>query len=158
MSDFSKAIEAAQDLPEIPEDLEGVLPDPFKASESSDGLITRSTEEDGVPNVAKYDYSYQCARFIVGQVQMGFSHGQAEYEDKDDSKELKDIMDQTYNAKAILIKKETTFLKDGTVVIWVEWAEPKKPEPKKGTDPLSYAELMSPEPTKSRDSTDSGDT
>lgn len=158
MDDFSKAIETAQKLPEVPEELEGALPDVFKSNTGAPAMSARVVETDGtqIPNGAQHSYEYHCARLIIGQVQDGFDHGGPTFVDQDDSAELNDIMDKSFQAKAIVLKKQESFLKDGTVVIWVEWAEPKIPEPKQ-EGLLGLKQLLSPESNKSNDSEDSED-
>lgn len=157
MSNFSKAIEDAQKLPEIPEELEGALPDLFRA-DNTPAMSERIMDTDGskVPYAGKHSYKYDCKRLIIGQVQTGFDHGGPIYEPQDDSQELKDIMDKELQAEAIVIKKETSFLKDGTIVIWIEWAEPVAPVAKQN-NLLGLKQLLSPESHKPEDLDDSED-
>jgi hypothetical protein len=55
-------------------------------------------------------------------------------------------MDKSLSGKAVIHKKIETFLKDGSVVIWVEWMEvdPNKRKPKKDRSYLSSDELLTP--------------
>lgn len=158
MDDFANAIENAQKMPEVPDELEGALPDPFKAPAAVPAMSERVGESDGtkIPHGAKHSYKYNCARLVIGQIQTGFDHGGPIFEPQDDSQELKDIMDKQFQAEAIVLKHETSFLKDGTVIVWLEWAEPVAPPPKQFGS-LGLRELLSPEPFKSEDSEDSED-
>jgi len=155
-NEFAKSIEDAQRLPERPEDVEGGLPNPFLGTDPMD-LVSRvlTRDPDQIPNGVNYDYTYKCARLLIGQVLSGSDNGMPSYDDVDDSDKLTEIMNKTLQAKAVLFKKETSFLKDGTVVIWLEWGEPQTLKKAAG-NVLSVAELMSPESPKTGD--DSGDT
>lgn len=144
MSDFAKAIENAQRLPELPSEVEENVIDPFKGEDPLK-LVSRVLTNDAgqIPNAVEYEYTYRCARLLIGQIMTGSENGMPSFDDVDDSDRLTEIMNKSLQAKAIIFKKETTFLKDGTVVIWLEWGEPKTP--KKVAHTLSIAELMSPE-------------
>lgn len=152
MSEFAKAIEDAQKLPEAPEDDDGGIPNPFRGEDPLK-LISRvmTRDPDQIPQGVTYDYAYQCARLLIGQILSGSENGMPKYDDVDDTQRLTEIMNKSLQAKAVIFKKETTFLKDGTVVIWLEWGEPKPTSKTKNV--LSMAELMAPEPPdESRDS------
>ena len=158
MTDFSKAVEDAQRLPGIPEDLEHNLPDPFKSAMEAVQLVQRVQEgaTDQIPLAAEYAYTYHCKRLTIGQVLRDFHNGQPVYEDVDESDALIEIMNKQLSAKAIIFKKETTFLKDGTVVIWVEWGEPIQ-RSKKDSSTLSIEELLSPESSPSDENSGDND-
>lgn len=145
MSDFAKAIENAQKLPELPEDDDGGIPNPFKGEDPLK-LVSRilTHNPDQIPQGVEYDYQYNCARLLIGQILSGSENGMPTFDDVDDSERLTEIMNKSLQAKAVIFKKETTFLKDGTVVIWLEWGEPKPTKQAKNV--LSLQELMSPEP------------
>jgi hypothetical protein len=147
MTDFTKALEEAQKLPELPDELENNLPDILKGNSELPNVVTRveSSTQGEIPGSTKWDFDYNCARLIIGQQLTGLVNNQPIYEDHDDSDRLKEIMDLHLAAKAIIFKKEETFLKDGTVIVWLEWGLPKPPMPKEERDFLTQAELMSPE-------------
>mgnify|MGYP001351467815 CR=1 FL=1 len=144
-SEFAKSIEDAQRLPDRPDDVDGGLPNPFLGTDPMD-LVSRvlTRDPDQIPNGVNYDYTYKCARLLIGQVLSGSNNGMPTYDDVDDSDRLTEIMNKTLQAKAVLFKKETSFLKDGTIVIWLEWGEPQTLK-KAASKVLSIAELMSPE-------------
>ena len=144
--DFAKAIEDAQRLPETPDDVENSAPDPFKGMDPIT-LVSRVMSGDSgqIPNAAEYNYKYHCTRLLIGQIMRGYENGMPIYEDIDEGAELREIMNKSLQAKAIIFKKETTFLKDGSVAIWLEWGEPEMAPKIKGPQVLSLTELMSPE-------------
>jgi hypothetical protein len=147
MTDFAKAIEDAQKMPELPEELASQMPD-LLSSGSNPGIGTRvidDAEPSQIKGITKYEFEYNCARLMIGPIESGYSQGQAVYTDADDGDRLKEIMDMNLRAEAIVFKKETTFLKTGAVIIWIEWGTPKKPAPKKDREFLTIAELKSPE-------------
>jgi hypothetical protein len=155
MNDFAKAVENAQKLPELPEDEDWRIPNAFKGEDPLK-LVSRviTHDADQVPGGVNYDYKYNCARLLIGQILSGSENGMPTFDDVDDSARLTEIMNKSLQAKAIIFKKETTFLKDGTVVIWLEWGEPT-PQTKNVNNVLSINELMSPEPPdESEDSED----
>lgn len=145
--DFVKAVEEASRLPEDITDPE--LPDIFGGMDSSRDLYSRNSHsEDGtIPGTTKYDFSYSSARLTIGKETTGFENGCPLYTDIDESSELKFIMDNALAGKYVLLKKEETFLKDGTIVVWIEWAErkPKALLTSKGEPILTEKELRSPE-------------
>lgn len=144
--DFAKAIEDAQRLPEAPEGGTDSLPDPFRG-EDPVTLVSRvmNAESGQIPNGAAYDYKYHCTRLLIGQILRGYENGMPIHEDIDEGPELRAIMNKSLQAKAIIFKKETSFLKDGTVAIWLEWGEPDVAPKIKSPSTLSLMELMSPE-------------
>lgn len=157
--DFAKAIEDSQRLPEIPEGGTDSLPDPFKGMDPLTLISRVMTAEQGqVPNGVQYDYKYHCTRLLIGQILRGYENGMPIYEDIDEGQELRDIMNKSLQAKAIIYKKDVSFLKDGSVAIWIEWAEPDLAPKVKKPDVLSLTELMSPETPDAEASKDSEDT
>jgi hypothetical protein len=146
MNDFAKAIESAQKLPETPDDDDGGIPNPFRGEDPLK-LVSRvmTRDPDQIPQGVTYDYEFNCARLLIGQILSGSENGMPTFDDVDDSARLTEIMNKSLSAKAVIFKKETTFLKDGTVVVWLEWGEPKL-QSKVKTNVLSMQELMSPEP------------
>ncbi len=155
--DFTKALQSSQAMPELPDELTGAVPDIF-AGAAAPTLVTKYEPdvEGKVPGGKEYHFDYNCTRLMIGQIQTGFSKGTAEYTKMDDSERLKEIMDMHLRGEAIVHNKQETFLKDGTVVIWLEWLLPRKPTPKKDRDWMTLAELTSPEP-KDKEADDSGD-
>lgn len=146
MLDFLKSIENAHKLPET-QDTNNPVPDIF-ASEAVQRLVdtTRTNEEGIIPGIAKYDFVFQSARLQIGKEQVDFVGGAPVYEMRDDSERLKAIMDMSLSGRAIINKKTENILKDGTVIIWIEWLEPKTAlVPPKKREYLTTEELLSPE-------------
>lgn len=147
-TEFADAIERSQAIPEAPE-LPGITsPDLLSASMGRVNMgeqIKEGDETGGVPGTMNYDLEYHSARLTIGQKMTGFVDGHAEFEDLDESVRLQDIMNKTLNGKAVLFKKDHSFLKDGTVIVWVEWGEYKAPMPKEKREFFTTEELTSPE-------------
>ena len=123
MTDFLKALEDAQKEPDV-EPSRHEIPDIFSGVNAQiDALYSKVTESaEGIPGVLSSNFTYNCARLTIGRVFKGFENGVAMYEDEDDSPELTRIMNMILAGKCLQLKKETTFLKDGAVVIWIEYA------------------------------------
>lgn len=155
--DFLSALHKAQELPDAPEAVAKQVPDLLAGSDGQQRLVRRigADEEGKVAGGKEFSFEFQCARLTVGNVTSGFSNGQPVLDELDESDRLKEIMDKSLRGEAIINKKETTFLKDGTVVIWVEWMEPKTLPPKSERDYLTTAELLDPEPSKRKREDDS---
>jgi hypothetical protein len=136
-------------MPKALEDLEDKLPDIFNTKATKD-LVTRieGNTPGKIPGAAKYDFNYHCKRFMIGQRVTGFDHGAPMYEDIDDSADLQEVMDKNLKGEAIIFKKMETFLKDGTVMVWVEYGVPKEMVAKKD-GVLSLVELLSPKTSES---------
>lgn len=145
MQDFQKALEESQKLPEL-SDNQSPIPDLLKGGdiESLIRAIAPGTEGK-VPGAIEYSYTYKCARLQIGKVMSGFENGAPIFDDIDESERLKEIMDMSLAGEAVISKKTETFLKDGTVVIWIEWLEPKSPLPKKDRGYLTMDEILKPE-------------
>ena len=144
---FAKSIEDAQKMPELPEELAGQVPD-LLAGGSAPGIGTRVVDDvkpSQIKGIAQYDFEYNCARLMIGPIESGYAQGQAIYSDQDDTDRLKEIMDMNLRAEAIIFKKETTFLKTGAVIIWIEWGVVKKPTSKQNRNYFTEDELKSPE-------------
>lgn len=157
-ADFIKAIEQAQRLPETLVDEFGQVPDLLSGVPSS-LIATRNllAADDGkIPGGKTLNFEYKSARLTIGKECTGFENGMPVYEDVDESNRLKEIMDASLNGEAIIVKKQETFLKDGTVIIWVEWMTTKATASKKDKNLLSIEQLMSPESPRTAE-TDSGD-
>lgn len=153
---FVKSIEDAQKMPELPEELASQIPDLLSGAVTS-GLGTRvvtDVKTNQIKGIPEYAFEYNCARLIIGPIETGYSQGHAVNEDVDDSDRLKEIMDMNLQAEAIIFTKETTFLKSGAVIIWIEWGTPKTSS-KTTRDFLTEQELRSPKSPKSED--DDGD-
>jgi hypothetical protein len=145
MQDFMKAVEAAQQLPEAP-DSNSPIPDLLRGTNFEQTIRTIAPgTENKITGATEYNFNYQCARLQIGKELAGFVDGQAQFNDIDESNRLQEIMNKSLSGEAIISKKTETFLKDGTVVIWLEWLEPKEPPPKKDRGYLTTAELFAPE-------------
>lgn len=145
MHDFLKAIENAQKLPD-PADNSPRTPD-FLGGINPEELVRQvSPDTPGkIPHSNEFAFEYRCARLRIGQEMTAMVNGNAEFEDIDESERLKEIIDMTLSGEAIVTKKLETFLKDGTIVIWLEWLEHKKLTSKKDRSYLTSNELLSPE-------------
>ncbi len=125
MLDFLKSIENAHKVPENA-GTDSPIPDIFKNPEVQRLVSTTTSSDDGaIQGIAKYDFVFQSARLQIGKEQVDFIGGQPIYENRDDSGRLKTIMDLSLAGRAIINKKTETILKDGTVIVWLEWLEPK---------------------------------
>lgn len=156
MDDFIKALQNSQTLPELPGN-EPAVPDPFKGINVETLVKSVASGAEGkIPGASEYAFEYRCARLSIGKEMTGFVDGQATFDEIDESDRLKEIMDKSLAGESVITKKTETFLKDGTIVVWLEWLEPKKPQPKKDRDYLTTSELHSPElePEDSEDITD----
>jgi hypothetical protein len=144
MKDFMKALEEAQKLPDLT-DNESPIPDLLKGADFDKAVRTVAPGTPGkVTGAAEFSFTYKCARLQIGKELVGFVDGQAQFDDIDESERLKEIMDMSLSGEAIISKKTETFLKDGTVIIWLEWLEPKAPAAKKDREFLTIPELLSP--------------
>lgn len=144
MSDFAKSLQAAQGLPELPEELNSQVPDILASfSAQSPGARRVGNVEGKVAGGVEFDYEFNSARLIFGCEIIGYSNGNPDTTDRDDAVRYKEIMDKVLRAEAILQRRVETFLKDGTVVMFLEWLEPTARA--KQADTLTYEELLSPE-------------
>ncbi len=155
MTDFFKAIENAQKVPEAP-DSDNPIPDMLSGAAFEKFINTAADSVIGkIPGVVEYQLEYRSARLTIGQRMTGFENGQAVFEDVDESARLKEIMDMSLSGRAIILKKLESFLKDGTMVIWLEYTEQKAAPAKKDRDYLTTPELFSPFSEKDDEDSDS---
>jgi hypothetical protein len=148
--DFSKALRAAQEMPELPEELARMVPDLLAGDSGQQNLMRRiGLDEPGkVPGGKEFNFEFQCARLVIGYRIADYQNGFPIMEDHDDSDRLKEIMDKSLKGEAVIHKRESTFLKDGSVIVWLEWMEMKAVPPKENRDYLTMSELLDPTPTK----------
>jgi len=145
MRDFMQALEQAQKLPDLSEN-ESPIPDLLRGADLDKAVRTIAPGTNGkVTGATEYSFEYRCARLQIGKELSGFENGQATFEEINESDRLKEIMDMSLAGEAVISKKTETFLKDGTVVIWLEWLEPKTPVAKKDRGFMTTAELLAPE-------------
>lgn len=145
MKDFMQALEQAQKLPDLSEN-ESPIPDLLRGVDLEKAVRTIAPGTQGkVTGATEYSFEYRCARLQIGKELIGFENGQAQFSDIDESDRLKEIMDMSLSGEAVVTKKTETFLKDGTVIIWLEWLEPKTPVAKKDRGFMTTAELLAPE-------------
>jgi hypothetical protein len=145
MDDFIKALQYAQTLPDIASN-EKTVPDLLKGSEFESLVKSVAPGTAGkIANATEYSFEYQSARLTIGKEMTAMDHGTAIFEDIDESERLKDIMDRSLSGEVVVVKKTETFLKDGTVVIWLEWMQPKAGS-KKDHSFLTTSELLVPTP------------
>ena len=147
MMDFLKSIENAHKVPDVTREGVGGIPDGFASFFSGPQAIERVEDgaTDAVAGATRYNFKFRCARLVIGKEQVDFSNGEAIYESHDDSERLSEIMNASLEGRVVINKKLESFLKDGTMVIWVEWLEPLDLGPKK-TDALTLEQLLSPDP------------
>lgn len=148
--DFAKALRAAQQMPELPEEFARMVPDLLAGMQNQAAGVRRiGMDEAGkVPGGKEYSFEFQCARLVVGYRVVDYQNGFPITEEHDDSDKLKEIMDKSLRGEAVIHKRESSFLKDGTVVVWLEWMETKTPTPKENRDYLTMSELLDPKPTR----------
>lgn len=155
MDDFVKALQFSQQMPDLADNGQTV-PDLLKGGQVDPLIRTVSPGTPGkVPNATEYAFEYKCARLTIGKEQTGFVDGQALYDDVDESSRLKEIMDMSLAGEVVISKKTETFLKDGTIVVWVEWLEPKTLAAKENRPYLTTDELLTPETDEDEPSPDS---
>lgn len=143
MDDFIKALQFAQTLPEVAGN-EKAVPDLLRGPEFENLVKSVTPGTPGkVANATEYSFEYQSARLTIGKEMTGIENGMMVFEDVDESERLKDIMDRSLSGEVVIVKKTETFLKDGTVVIWLEWMQPK-PGSKKDQTFLTTHDLLSP--------------
>jgi len=148
--DFAKALRSAQEMPELPEELARLVPDLLAGDAGQQALIRRigANEAGKVPGGKEYGFEFQCARLTIGYRVVDYQNGFPVTEEYDESDRLKEIMDKSLRGEAVIHKRETSFLKDGTVIVWLEWMELKTPTPKENRDYLTMGELLDPAPSK----------
>jgi len=163
--DFIKALWDAQELPDIPESVAKHIPDLLAGASGQQRLVRKvGIDEAGkIPGAKDFNFEFQCARLVIGNEVVDRQNGKEITAERDDTARLKEIMDKTMRGEAIISKRETTILKDGTVVAWVEWMEPTKALSKTERGFMTIDELLDPEPSKSKsedsdeDDSESGD-
>lgn len=139
--DFAKAISAAQQRPEsLP-----TVPDPFAPlAPDATPVVSDVPHAGGVPGVTGYALEYHCERFYVGKelIAIGEEGGKT-FQDRDESGALKEVMDRCLKGDGVIFNRKESILQDGSVVVWMEWGEPR---PKKAKEPgvLTAEELRSP--------------
>ena len=93
-----------------------------------------------IPGVPAYDMHSHLRRFIIGQQQIGVDQrGQPEYEERDDSAEYENLINDILGGKGALRWEEKQHLRDGTLVISVCYftvKEKKKAVDGEKNDPL----------------------
>lgn len=148
--DFSKALRAAQEMPELPEELARMIPDLLAGDAGQQNLLRRigANEPGKVPGAKEFNFEFQCARLVIGYRIADYQNGFPITEEHDDSDKLKEIMDKSLKGEAVIHKRESTFLKDGSVVVWLEWMEMRAIPPKENRDYLTMSELLDPTPSK----------
>ena len=134
--DFEKAINSATHAVDETEQrrnhIFGWLQEQPSAVEEFQKRISaqEAEQEKKLPNANNYDLEFFCERFIIGNEIVGSNDaGFPMYEPRDDSEKYKKIVDGSLAGSIVVFDRKTTFLKDGTTVIWVEWGErPEKPD------------------------------
>ena len=156
MDDFIKALQFAQTLPDLTGS-EKSMPDLLKGTEFETLAKTIAPGTAGkISNATEYSFEYQSARLTIGKEMTGMENGMPIFEEIDESPRLKDIMDRSLSGEVVIVKKTETFLKDGTVIIWLEWMQPKDGS-KKDHPFLTTNELLTPSPDPDEKDPDSQD-
>ncbi len=148
--DFIKALWESQDLPDLPESVAKQIPDLLAGEAGQQRLVRKAglDEANKIPGAKTFEFEFQCARLMIGNQIIDTQNGKDITEEIDDGGRLKEIMDKSLRGESIINKRETTFLKDGTVVVWIEWMEPKKAPPRSDREYMTMDELLDPEPSK----------
>jgi len=145
--DFLRTLVSSQELPELPEDVAARFPDLLAGDEGQQRLVNRILP--GTPGqiegAKEYSFTFHSERLIIGKISEGYDQGREVFTEVDNSEKLKEIMDMHLQGQALIHNKKETFLKDGTVVIWLEWLAAKKETPKTERGFLTTEELLSPE-------------
>lgn len=144
--DFLKTIQSSQELPDLPSDIDDRIPDILSGFGNAQPLISKITDPTGaqVPGAKQFEFTFHCARLVIGKQSEGYDQGKELFTEVDESAQLKEIMDMHLRGRALIHCKKETFLKDGTVVVWIEWMEPKKETPPIPRGYLNTDELLSP--------------
>lgn len=154
MSDFLKALENAQARPP---GLDGVSFDPFSAQPDVPPLVAPAEGPAAFPEATKWDMVYNCQRFYIGrELQAVLEGGAKDFAERDESGEYRKVMQRVVSGEAIIIQRTQSVLVDGSVVLWLEWAErqAKAPQPPRETrEHLTMDELLSPERVTKRSAT-----
>lgn len=157
--DFIKTLLSSQELPELPEEVAARIPDLLAGDAGQQRLVSRILPgtEGKIEGAKEYGFTFHSERLIIGKISDGYDQGREMFTEVDNSEKLKEIMDMHLQGQALIHNKKETFLKDGTVVIWIEWLQAKKETPKTERGFLSTEELLSPERIKEDASEDSDD-
>lgn len=155
--DFSKAIENSQKLPQRHDDAERDIPDFLNTDPVTLAARARGIDDSAFPGVTVYDAQFFSRRFIMGQVVDMYDKGNPIMRDVDESKDLKEIMDRSLRGEAIVTLKKENILRDGTVVVWIEWAEKRSRPKKEDREYLTEAELRTPSPATEEPSDEAGE-
>lgn len=141
--DFVKALDQAQQLPTA-EDRPRSLYDGATAASSDPYVQVPPPRVPGqVPGMPVYHYAYHAKRYVFGKQLDGISpEGRKEFTDCNDEAAFVETMELILSGKALQTKRLETFLGDGTMVIWLEWATPKDKAPSGGR--MTYEQLVDP--------------
>ena len=148
---FKKAVEDASQTPRHPDDEsgDGNIFDwsggvPSAVQQFHQQIDDKIAEKQRlIPKASKYDLKTHCKRLFIGNVTVGSNpDGFPIYEPRDDSDEYEAIMQEVAEAKALLFENKTTFLKDGSVVIWIVWATRPAKNQTADTPPLTREDVL----------------
>jgi len=90
-------------------------------------VVTDEKQPGAISGLPAYNFTAHFKRFIMGQIQIGFTHeGGAEYAEQDDSAAYEALLNDVLEGKAIIRFEEKQTLKDGTFVISVCYFITKK--------------------------------
>ena len=157
MDDFIKALQHSQTLPDLAGN-EPSIPDLFKGTDFENLARSVAPGTPGkIPNATEFAFEYQSARLTIGKEMTGMDNGMPLYDDVDESERLKEVMDRSLSGEVVIVKKTETFLKDGTVIIWLEWMQPKDTGAKKANPFLTTSELLTPSPDPDQKSSEDQD-
>lgn len=145
--DFVKTLISSQTPVQLPSEVLEQFPDFLSGVTPQNPLLSQVPQDDDkrIPGAKEYGFTFHSERLVIGKVSEGYDQGKEIFTDVDDSAKLKEIMDMHLQGKALIHNKKETFLKDGTVVIWIEWLETKKEIPATARNFLSEEELLSPD-------------
>ena len=145
--DFVKTLVSSQAPVQLPSEVLEQFPDFLSGAAPQNPLLSQVASDDTerIPGAKEYGFTFHSERLVIGKLSDGYDQGKEIFTDVDESEKLKEIMDKHLQGKALIHCKKETFLKDGTVVIWIEWLEAKKEIPTTARNFLSEEELLSPE-------------
>ncbi|MGD9209299.1 MAG: hypothetical protein PVI90_00915 [Desulfobacteraceae bacterium] len=80
----------------------------------------------GIQGVPHYNFLAHFKRFVIGQIEIGRDeNGFPLYENKDDTENYEQLMNDILSGESILRWEERTTLRDGTIIISASYLTPK---------------------------------
>ncbi len=121
--DFVKSLETARKVPDEADSVFNPFAPPQPARTGAP-LVDTTASPDRIEGLPAYPgLTYFCRRFYIGRELKEIIDNSKIFEDRDESDELKAVMDKQLQGKAVIWSKKETILGEGSVVIWLEWSE-----------------------------------